>query len=246
MKNILIQQDLYFMVDVVEKKPKDMSTEMWMVLDEKAMSSIKLHLYDEVICNVMKEKSAKGTWEKLERRDCRRLKAEIKEGKKAEISSTANVVSEDNASISKEAKDDGKRGVVTEIPITTKISDNGIDEVQQEVILEEPRFIAQERLRRVSKPLHRSLGAALDRPTSSTIDTWVQSVVVMSHPCPLALSLSTVVHSQDLPSYVAPSLPLSPARHQLPVPATTTVVPPPLSSQSVVVENLGPADVPSS
>ncbi|KAK0607391.1 hypothetical protein LWI29_014223 [Acer saccharum] len=43
-----------------------------------------------------------------------------------------------------EAKDDGKRGVVTEIPITTKISDNGIDEVQQEVILEEPRSIAQE------------------------------------------------------------------------------------------------------
>ena len=67
MKNILIQQDLYFMVDGVDKKPKDMSMEMWKVLDEKAMSSIELHLSDEVICNVMEEKSAKGTWEKLEK-----------------------------------------------------------------------------------------------------------------------------------------------------------------------------------
>ncbi|KAI9196857.1 hypothetical protein LWI28_027588 [Acer negundo] len=65
MKNILIQQNLYFMVDGVEKKPKDMSTETWKVLDEKAMSSIEFHLSDEVICNVMEEKSAKGTWEKL-------------------------------------------------------------------------------------------------------------------------------------------------------------------------------------
>ncbi|KAL5756891.1 hypothetical protein ACOSQ2_021637 [Xanthoceras sorbifolium] len=40
MKNILIQQDLY-------------ST-----ISGKAMSSIELHLYDEVICNVMEEKSA--------------------------------------------------------------------------------------------------------------------------------------------------------------------------------------------
>ncbi|KAI9153179.1 hypothetical protein LWI28_007285 [Acer negundo] len=67
MKNLLIQQDLYFIVDGVEKKPKDMSTETWKVLDEKAMSSIELHLSDEVICNVMEEKSANGTWEKLEK-----------------------------------------------------------------------------------------------------------------------------------------------------------------------------------
>ncbi|KAI9176700.1 hypothetical protein LWI28_006159 [Acer negundo] len=67
----------------------------------------------------------------------------------------------------------------------------------------------------------------------------------MSHPYPLASSPSTAVHSQDLPSYVAPSLPLSPTRHQLLVPAATTVVPPPSSSQSAAVENSGPADVPS-
>ncbi|TXG72378.1 hypothetical protein EZV62_000957 [Acer yangbiense] len=54
-----------------------------------------------------------------------------------------------------EANDDGERGVVTKIPITIKISDNGNDEVQQEVVLEEPRSIAQERLRRVSKPPQR-------------------------------------------------------------------------------------------
>ncbi|KAK0573321.1 hypothetical protein LWI29_006391 [Acer saccharum] len=109
------------------------------------------------------------------------------------------------------------------------------------------RFLSEEnkmtRFRRGCRP--RSLGAALDRPTSSTIDTWVPSVVVMSHPCPLASSPSTAVHSQDLPSYAAPSLPLSPARHQLRVPTATTVVPPPSSSQSAAVENSGPADVPS-
>ncbi|KAK3225567.1 hypothetical protein Dsin_005429 [Dipteronia sinensis] len=58
MKNILIQQDLYFTIDGVEKNPKDMSTESWKVLDEKAMRSIELHLSNEVICNVMEEKSA--------------------------------------------------------------------------------------------------------------------------------------------------------------------------------------------
>ncbi|KAK0589719.1 hypothetical protein LWI29_017740 [Acer saccharum] len=54
-----------------------------------------------------------------------------------------------------ETKDDGERGVVTEIPITTKISDSRNEEVQQEVVLEEPISIAQERLMRVSKPPQR-------------------------------------------------------------------------------------------
>ncbi|KAI9153548.1 hypothetical protein LWI28_012949 [Acer negundo] len=31
------------------------------------MSSTELHLSDEVICNIMEEKSTKGTWEKLEK-----------------------------------------------------------------------------------------------------------------------------------------------------------------------------------
>ncbi|KAI9162073.1 hypothetical protein LWI28_023521 [Acer negundo] len=62
----------------------------------------------------------------------------------------------DEASLPNEkAKDDGERGVVTEIPITTKISDSENEEVQQEVVLEEPRFIAQERPMRVLKPPQR-------------------------------------------------------------------------------------------
>ncbi|KAL5758706.1 hypothetical protein ACOSP7_021317 [Xanthoceras sorbifolium] len=51
MKNILIQQDLY----------SNISGKIWKVLDKKAMSSIELHLSDEVIYNVMEEKSAKRT-----------------------------------------------------------------------------------------------------------------------------------------------------------------------------------------
>ncbi|TXG60228.1 hypothetical protein EZV62_014801 [Acer yangbiense] len=46
-----------------------------------------------------------------------------------------------------EAKDDGERGVVIEIHITTKISDSGNKEIQQEVVLKEPRSTAQERPR---------------------------------------------------------------------------------------------------
>ncbi|KAL5823649.1 hypothetical protein ACOSQ3_021634 [Xanthoceras sorbifolium] len=49
MKNILIQQHLYSTISGVESKPT------------MAMSSIELHLYDEVICNVMEEKSTKRT-----------------------------------------------------------------------------------------------------------------------------------------------------------------------------------------
>ncbi|KAL5758685.1 hypothetical protein ACOSP7_021296 [Xanthoceras sorbifolium] len=49
MKNILIQQDLYSTISGVESKPT------------KAMSSIDLHLSNEVICNVMEEKSTKRT-----------------------------------------------------------------------------------------------------------------------------------------------------------------------------------------
>ena len=44
--------------------------------------------------------------------------------------------------LKKEAKDDGEKGVVTEVPITTKFSDSGNEEVQQEVVRKEPRSIA--------------------------------------------------------------------------------------------------------
>ncbi|KAH7557370.1 hypothetical protein JRO89_XS11G0133100 [Xanthoceras sorbifolium] len=48
-------------------KPTNMSPQAWKMLDEKAMSFIELHLFDEVICNVMKDNRAKGTWKKLEK-----------------------------------------------------------------------------------------------------------------------------------------------------------------------------------
>ena len=78
----------------------------------------------------------------------------------------------DEASMSKEeAKDDGKRGVVTEIPITTKISDNGIDEVQQEVILEEPRSIAQES--QGESQSHRSGTVGMMRLMKCILHSWL-------------------------------------------------------------------------
>lgn len=39
----------------------------WNKADLKAMSSIELHLSDEVIYNIMEKTSAKDTWEKLEK-----------------------------------------------------------------------------------------------------------------------------------------------------------------------------------
>ncbi|TXG57384.1 hypothetical protein EZV62_018697 [Acer yangbiense] len=63
-----------------------------------------------------------------------------------------DVVFDEASMPNEEANDDCERGLVTKIPITTKISDSKIDEVRQEMVLEEHRFIAQERPRRVSKP----------------------------------------------------------------------------------------------
>jgi len=71
MKNILIQQDLHTCILGIKHKseamsteawkPEAMSMEAWNKTDLKAMSSIKLHLSDEVTYNVMEETTAKGT-----------------------------------------------------------------------------------------------------------------------------------------------------------------------------------------
>jgi len=42
--------------------------EAWNKANLKAISSIELHLSDEVTYNVMEDIAAKGTWEKLEKR----------------------------------------------------------------------------------------------------------------------------------------------------------------------------------
>ncbi|KAH7557807.1 hypothetical protein JRO89_XS11G0223600 [Xanthoceras sorbifolium] len=54
-------------------------------------------------------------------------------------------------------KNDDEKRIVTEIPIATKISDSGnedvqLEEIQQEEVLEEPRSIVQGRPNRISKP----------------------------------------------------------------------------------------------
>ncbi|KAH7519088.1 hypothetical protein JRO89_XSUnG0138700 [Xanthoceras sorbifolium] len=57
-------------------------------------------------------------------------------------------------------KNNGEKRVVTEIPITTKFSDIGsedvqLEEIQQEEVLKEPSSMAQGRLRRISKSSQR-------------------------------------------------------------------------------------------
>ncbi|KAL5709711.1 hypothetical protein ACHQM5_020369 [Ranunculus cassubicifolius] len=67
MRNILIQQELLFVLEGKEKKPATMTDEAWALKDQKASSSIELYLADEVMFNVMEETTAQGTWEKLEK-----------------------------------------------------------------------------------------------------------------------------------------------------------------------------------
>ena len=67
MKDILIQQDLHMYILGIKHKPEEMIVEAWNKADFKAMSFIRLHLFDDVTYNVMNEKIAKGTWEKLEK-----------------------------------------------------------------------------------------------------------------------------------------------------------------------------------
>ncbi|KAJ8615808.1 hypothetical protein MRB53_035180 [Persea americana] len=67
MKNILIQQGIKIALLGKEKKPEKMNADEWADVDERAMSSIEQYLSDEVMFNVMLEKSAKDLWEKLEK-----------------------------------------------------------------------------------------------------------------------------------------------------------------------------------
>ncbi|KAJ8644714.1 hypothetical protein MRB53_006462 [Persea americana] len=59
MKNILIQQGIKVALLGKEKKPEKMNADEWADVDERAMSSIEQYLSDEVMFNVMEEKSAK-------------------------------------------------------------------------------------------------------------------------------------------------------------------------------------------
>ena len=66
MKDLLIQQGVHKALLGKEKKLETMKDVEWVEMDEKATSSIRLNLGDEVIHNILKEKTAKEVWEKLE------------------------------------------------------------------------------------------------------------------------------------------------------------------------------------
>ena len=49
-----------------EKKPETIKDVEWVEMDEKAASTIRLNLGDEVIRNLLEAETAKEVWEKLE------------------------------------------------------------------------------------------------------------------------------------------------------------------------------------
>ena len=66
MKDLLIQQGVHKALLRKKKKPKTMKGEEWIEMDEKAASTIRLNLGDEIIHNILEVKTTKEVWEKLE------------------------------------------------------------------------------------------------------------------------------------------------------------------------------------
>ena len=66
MRDVLIQQDLHKALLGVEVKPETMTYIEWVEYDLKACSNIRLHLAQNVIYYVMREKSAASIWKILE------------------------------------------------------------------------------------------------------------------------------------------------------------------------------------
>ena len=64
MKDLLIQQGLK--KALTGKKPQDMSDADWEDLNERAMSMIYLSMTNEILSNILDEKTTKSMWEKLE------------------------------------------------------------------------------------------------------------------------------------------------------------------------------------
>ena len=63
-KDLLIQQGLK--KTLTGEKPQDMSNADWEDLDERAMSTIRLSMANEILSNILDEKTTKSMWEKLE------------------------------------------------------------------------------------------------------------------------------------------------------------------------------------
>ena len=66
MRDVLIQQDLHKALLGVEAKPEMMTNVEWQEFDLKAYSNIRLHIAQNVIYYVIREKSAARIWKILE------------------------------------------------------------------------------------------------------------------------------------------------------------------------------------
>lgn len=64
MKNILPQNGLKRALQVKLKKPTNMTDEEWDEYEQKVVSSIHLALHQDVMYNVLKEKTTSGIWAK--------------------------------------------------------------------------------------------------------------------------------------------------------------------------------------
>ena len=65
MKDVLVQQNLEEALNDKEDRPKEMTDKAWDRANSRAVSTIRLHLSDDVVYDVMGETQAKSLWEKL-------------------------------------------------------------------------------------------------------------------------------------------------------------------------------------
>ena len=63
---LLVQQGLHKSLDGKRKRPLTMTDDEWEELDATALSTIRLCLGDDVLFNIVEEKSATSLWSKLE------------------------------------------------------------------------------------------------------------------------------------------------------------------------------------
>ena len=67
MYDLLVQQGVAKALLGKYKQPYTMTNDEWSDLDERALSGIRLCLADDVLFNIVSEKTATGLWTKLEK-----------------------------------------------------------------------------------------------------------------------------------------------------------------------------------
>ena len=67
MYDLLVQQGVVKVLLGKSKQPYTMTDDEWSDLDERALSGIRLCSADDVLFNIMSEKTAVGLWSKLEK-----------------------------------------------------------------------------------------------------------------------------------------------------------------------------------